>query len=96
MRKLLLASVCTSFLCSCSSQDEAPEPEIVGEWHHAGGTHFSEKYAPLDQVNAENFGDLEIAWRWQSIDVNLPRNLAYATGDYRACLLYTSPSPRDS
>ena len=87
MGKLFLAGLCSLFLCSCNSHDDAPEPESIGEWPHAGGSHFSEKYAPLDQINAENFDELEIAWRWQSIDVNLPRNLAYATGDYRAAPL---------
>jgi len=66
----------------------APEPEesvsLIGEWRHAGGNHFSEKYTPLDQIDASNFDELEIAWRWQSIDTRLPRELAYPTGDYRA------------
>ena len=26
------------------------------------------KYSSLDQINAGNFGQLEIKWRWQSID----------------------------
>ena len=39
-----------------------------GEWPTYGGDLGSTKYSPLDQINAENFGELEVAWRWQSID----------------------------
>ena len=56
-------------------------------WHHAGGSHFSEKYAPLDQV-CDNFNELEIAWRWQSIDSQLPSELLIPIGHYRAVPLY--------
>ena len=36
------------------------------EWPYYGGDSGNTKYAPLDQINAENFGDLEIAWRWKT------------------------------
>ena len=39
-----------------------------GEWPTYGGDLGSTKYSPLDQIDAGNFGDLEIAWRWQSAD----------------------------
>ena len=39
-----------------------------GEWPTYGGDLGSTKYSPLDQINAENFGELEVAWRWRSID----------------------------
>ena len=37
-----------------------------GEWTTYGGDLASTKYAPLDQINAENFDDLEIAWRFKT------------------------------
>mgnify|MGYP001215663366 CR=1 FL=1 len=74
-------------LVGCGSDEQASAKSEVG-WHHAGGSHFSEKYAPLDQINADNFNELEIAWRWQSIDSQLPPELAYPTGHYRAVPLY--------
>ena len=52
---------------------------VDGEWRSYAGDNGSTKYSPLDQIDASNFSDLRIAWRWQSVD----------------CLLYTSPSPRD-
>ena len=39
-----------------------------GEWPTYGGDLGSTKYSPLDQIDAGNFGGLEIAWRWQSAD----------------------------
>ncbi len=68
-------------LVGCGRDEQASTKSEVG-WHHAGGSHFSEKYAPLDQINADNFNELEIAWRWQSIDSQLPPELAYPTGHY--------------
>ena len=42
-----------------------------GEWPSYGGDTGSTKYSPLDQINAENFNDLEIAWQWTSVDASL-------------------------
>ncbi len=39
-----------------------------GEWPHYAGDSGSTKYSPLDQINRDNFAELEIAWRWASID----------------------------
>ena len=34
-----------------------------GEWRHYGGDEANTRYAPLDQIDAGNFADLELAWR---------------------------------
>ncbi len=39
-----------------------------GEWHYFGGDSGSTKYSSLDLIDADNFQQLEIKWRWQSID----------------------------
>ena len=44
---------------------EAQVPD--GEWHAFGRDEANTKYSPLDQITADNFGDLEIAWRWTSL-----------------------------
>ena len=46
-----------------------------GEWRSYGGNIASQKYSPLDQVDAGNFGDLEIAWRWRSVDAMVSRTM---------------------
>src|SRR5579872_3111713 len=37
-----------------------------GEWRSYGGDLGHTRYAPLDQINAGNFKDLEIAWRFKT------------------------------
>jgi quinoprotein glucose dehydrogenase len=37
-----------------------------GEWRFWGGDAFSTRYSPLDQINAENFNKLEVAWQWNA------------------------------
>tara|TARA_B100001123_G_scaffold245513_1_gene274422 strand:- start:3895 stop:5937 length:2043 start_codon:yes stop_codon:yes gene_type:complete len=39
-----------------------------GEWRSYGADTGSTKYSPLDQITQENFEQLEIGWRWQSVD----------------------------
>jgi len=47
-----------------------------GEWRSYGGDVGSTKYSPLDQITAENFSALEIAWRWDSVDTHLSKDEA--------------------
>ena len=39
-----------------------------GEWRSYAGDIKGTKYSPLDQIDASNFEDLEIAWEWTSVD----------------------------
>ncbi len=48
----------------------------VGEWRHYGGDLGSRKYSPLDQIDSSNFGRLEIAWDWRSVDAFLSESVA--------------------
>jgi quinoprotein glucose dehydrogenase len=34
------------------------------DWPVYGGNLYGQHYSPLDQINAENFGELRVAWRW--------------------------------
>jgi glucose dehydrogenase len=38
----------------------------MGEWTTYGGDLGNTRYAPLDQINAQNFSKLEIAWRFKT------------------------------
>ena len=42
-----------------------------GEWPTYGGDLGSSKYSPLEQIDADNFASLEVAWRWRSADAVL-------------------------
>ena len=67
-----------------------------GEWPTYGGDLGSTKYSPLDQIDGDNFGDLEIAWRWRSADAVLSLNLARRLGVARrlAARLRRAEPPR--
>jgi quinoprotein glucose dehydrogenase len=39
-----------------------------GQWPSYGGDVGSTRYAPLDQINRDNFKDLKVAWSWESPD----------------------------
>ena len=41
-------------------------------WRSHSADNGATKYAPLSQITADNFGDLEIAWRWNTADTHLP------------------------
>ena len=59
----------TAFLTLTVSAVNAPAQSSVpdGEWHAFGRDGANTKYSPLGQITAENFVDLEIAWRWTSL-----------------------------
>jgi quinoprotein glucose dehydrogenase len=60
----VLATVVTSIAT-------AQQGATGGQWPTYGGDKGSTKYSPLDQITADNFGDLEIAWKWDSIDADV-------------------------
>ncbi len=37
-----------------------------GDWRYYGGDAYSTKYSPLDQINRDNAGKLQIAWTWKA------------------------------
>ncbi len=41
-----------------------------GEWITWGADTGNSRYSTLDQINAQNVGQLEIAWRWKASDVD--------------------------
>ncbi|MEE2669807.1 MAG: PQQ-binding-like beta-propeller repeat protein [Gemmatimonadota bacterium] len=68
---------------SGSAQDRGTP---YGEWRYWGGDAWSTRYSPLDQIDADNFGDLEQAWIWRgdnfgpSVDYILRATPIYAGG----------------
>ncbi len=38
----------------------------AGDWPDYGGNMAAQRYSPLDQINADNVGSLEIAWRFST------------------------------
>ena len=64
-----------ALLLSCGEQNlDFTSAAHSAQWKHHGGDHSSSKYAPFDQINAGNFEQLEVAWRWESADLRLPED----------------------
>lgn len=55
-------------LSALAGNTAAQQGMITGEWRYFGGDSGSTKYSSLDQIDRNNFSQLEIQWRWQSID----------------------------
>ena len=70
-RPPLLPAVAVLFAAVLAGPSAAPELAAQqgttgGNWLYYGGDAGSTKYAPLDQITADNVADLEVAWRWES------------------------------
>ena len=66
-----------------------------GQWRTYGGDLGSTRYAPLDQIDGDNFGDLEVVWRFNTVNLG-----PYSDSNYQATplmidgVLYTAAGSR--
>jgi quinoprotein glucose dehydrogenase len=73
-------------LASLAADPASPQTGATdGEWRSYGGDVGATKYSPLDQIDAQNFAQLEVAWRWQSADARLCKTESGGEwcGDYK-------------
>jgi len=70
-RAQLAMTAATAMVAWLSASVDAQQGATDGEWRSYAADTFSTKYAPLDQITADNFGDLEVAWRWRTADTHL-------------------------
>jgi quinoprotein glucose dehydrogenase len=63
-----------------------------GEWRYLGGDSAHTRYSPADQVDADNFEDLEEAWVWDGASFNAASGRS--TPLYVNGTLYTVAGPR--
>ena len=71
------AAAVVAAACLAASPAEAQYGATAdGEWRSYAGDSGSTKYSPLDQITADNFGDLEVLWHWQSVDSHLVHSTA--------------------
>ena len=68
----MTTAVVATAACLATSPAEAQHGAPAdGEWRSYAGDSGSTKYSPLDQITADNFGDLEVLWHWESVDSHL-------------------------
>ena len=53
-------------LCLATGPASAQHGTTGGEWRTWAGDLGATRYAPLDQIDADNFADLEVAWRFNT------------------------------
>ena len=62
------------------AQQGAPD----GAWPAYGGDAGSTKYAPLDQINADNVDQLQVAWQWTTSDAPVLAENDLGAGAFKA------------
>ena len=61
-----------------------------GEWRYQSGDAWGTRYSVLDQIDAENFEDLELAWVWRGDNYGPhPTYVSRSTPSYINGVLYT-------
>ena len=66
-----------------------------GEWRYLGGDAAHTRYSPLDQIDARNFEDLEVAWIWRADNFGPTVDYAFkSTPSFVDGMLYTVASER--
>ena len=66
-----------------------------GEWRYWGADERSTRYSAVDQIDADNVADLEIAWRWKADNYGPSPDFIYrATPLYIKGTLYTVAGQR--
>ena len=68
---LVIAAAVGVVIGLCAQPAAAQYGAVDGEWRSYAGDPGSTKYSPLDQIDAGNFDDLQIAWRWASVDADV-------------------------
>src|SRR5574339_480212 len=68
---VLTAAAIVAMTVRPSSSDAVQGTQLVrgnkpGEWRYWGGDAWSTRYSSLDQINATNFGSLQVAWQWNA------------------------------
>jgi quinoprotein glucose dehydrogenase len=87
-----------AFVAVCAATVTAQQGAKGGEWHAWAGDTGSTRYAPLDQINAQNFSKLEIAWRFKTDNLG-PRpdfNLQTTPLMVNGVLYFTAGSHRNA
>ncbi len=64
-RSAMALVIMATGLMSMGSKADEPGTED-GEWHHYTGDVKGSRYSSLDQINADNFEDLELAWSFST------------------------------
>ena len=86
--KVCIALALGALLVAPTVAQDRGTPE--GEWRYQSGDAWGTRYSPLDQINADNFEDLEVAWVWRGDNFSPhPAYVSRSTPSYINGVLYT-------
>src|SRR5262245_54857041 len=66
MKRAIVVVIALSAATAVTAHLRAQARPKPGEWTTYGGDLASTRYSPLDQINKDNFGKLEVAWRFKT------------------------------
>jgi quinoprotein glucose dehydrogenase len=66
MQRMFLGVIPAIFVVSCALPLSAQSGTKNGEWRTYGGDLGNTHYSPLEQINAGNFSNLQVAWRFKT------------------------------
>jgi len=89
--KHLIAVATAGLFFSFQALAQAPGT-ADGAWHYLGGDSAHTRYSPADEIDADNFEDLEEAWVWDGASFNAASGRS--TPSYINGVLYTVAGPR--
>ena len=96
-RALFAGGACAVAMMATNAGWAQPAPAASGdvEWPTYAGDLSGSRYKPLDQINASNFGKLEIAWRFKTDNLgNRPEYKLEGTPLEVGGVLYTTAGTR--
>ncbi len=79
MRRLACALFAVLVLSSGGRTASAQSGAVDGQWRTYGGDLGSTRYAALDQIDGDNFNDLEVAWRFSAVNFGPIPDFNYQT-----------------
>jgi quinoprotein glucose dehydrogenase len=93
---LLVTMVETLSVWGQVSKSELSVAAKPGEWRYLNSDPMSTRYAPLDQIDKDNFKDLKLAWRWKPPIGPAPPSLggtAQGNGDPKLAIYKSEATP---
>ena len=69
------AALAGSLIVVASIAAQPQRSRNAGDWMSYGGTNWSQKYSPLDQITRDNFNSLAVAWTWTSPDFEIVKRI---------------------
>src|SRR5258705_2509590 len=65
-RPMSLTIAALALAAAVGLRGQTPATATTGEWRAYGADARNTRYLPLDQINAANFSNLEVAWRFKT------------------------------